>query len=572
MKVFPVLLDARPAYLETGGSDASLLLAPIGAGTLLCELHARLPLSLGDTIAVAPTFTPTAKYAQAVRQSCSLVSQVRPLREYVSTLAGYDLTDSLLLVDPTCFPIKPLDWARITAEIPRQHGGVTHIVSMDANPGGTTERVELDLSGQVHRIQRYYDQHTWVFAHDVVCSIVPLATLITAKCFEFESLRELRQALAARGVPGRDLALGSGALNLRSERALLRLNERAIFTNSDPDAPSGSDPTSTSVSPSARLIGPVVLHAGAIVEAHATIVGPTVIGSGARIGRHATVAQCLVTRDARVRADAVVRHCVVAGDAAPRPEISPAFTTDPEPPLSPMEGFVRPRYLRAKAVVDATLALLGLVVLSPLLALIAVAIKIDSRGPILYGDTRETLDGRPFRCWKFRTMCPGAHSKQRELLDANQVDGPQFKMHKDPRITRIGRYLRKSNFDEFPQLINVLRGEMSLVGPRPSPFRENQICVPWREARLSVRPGITGLWQVCREDRETAGDFHQWIFYDLLYVQHMSPLMDIKILVATSLTVAGFDRVPLSWIIPSVSQTRVPTRVDPALSDSAQRA
>jgi hypothetical protein len=113
----------------------------------------------------------------------------------------------------------------------------------------------------------------------------------------------------------------------------------------------------------------------------------------------------------------------------------------------------------------------------------------------------------------------------------------------------VGRLLTKTNLDELPQFWNVLVGEMSLVGPRPSPFRENQLCVPWREARLSVRPGITGLWQVCRHDRHK-GDFHQWIYYDLLYVQNQSLWLDVKILVATVLSLARGGHIPLSWLIP----------------------
>ena len=102
--------------------------------------------------------------------------------------------------------------------------------------------------------------------------------------------------------------------------------------------------------------------------------------------------------------------------------------------------------------------------------------------------------------------------------------------------------------DEIPQLVNVLLGDMSLVGPRPSPFHENQVCVPWRQARLSVRPGITGLWQICRRDR-ASGDFHQWIEYDLLYVQHMSMLLDLKVLAATCLTLGGKIEVPISSML-----------------------
>jgi lipopolysaccharide/colanic/teichoic acid biosynthesis glycosyltransferase len=116
-------------------------------------------------------------------------------------------------------------------------------------------------------------------------------------------------------------------------------------------------------------------------------------------------------------------------------------------------------------------------------------------------------------------------------------------------VTRVGRVLRTLNLDEIPQLFNVLLGQMSLVGPRPSPFRENQVCVPWREARLSVRPGITGFWQVCRHNR-SAGDFHQWIEYDLLYVQHLSFWLDLKILLATFLTLGGKAmHIPASWLV-----------------------
>jgi len=207
-------------------------------------------------------------------------------------------------------------------------------------------------------------------------------------------------------------------------------------------------------------------------------------------------------------------------------------------------------YANLKPVLEGALAILGLVLLSPLLLLIAILIKLESRGPVLYGHKREGKDGRVFRCWKFRTMFEGADARERELRARSHVDGPQFKIHGDPRITRIGRWLRPTSLDELPQLLNVSVGEMSLVGPRPSPFRENQLCVPWREGRLSVRPGITGLWQVCRHER-ASGDFHQWIQYDLLYVRHSSFTLDLKILMATIVTRGGQSHVPLSWLLSS---------------------
>jgi lipopolysaccharide/colanic/teichoic acid biosynthesis glycosyltransferase len=205
---------------------------------------------------------------------------------------------------------------------------------------------------------------------------------------------------------------------------------------------------------------------------------------------------------------------------------------------------------RLKICVDALVAAGLLVLLSPVMVVAAILVKMTSKGPVFFGDEREGKGGQVFRCYKFRTMREGAAALQRELYVGNQVDGPQFKLDHDPRITPVGRIFRATNVDELPQLFNVLMGQMSLVGPRPSPFRENQVCVPWREARLSVRPGMTGLWQVCRRDR-SAGDFHQWIHYDMMYVRHFSLLVDLKILVATVLTILAKRPVPLTWIIPT---------------------
>ncbi len=205
--------------------------------------------------------------------------------------------------------------------------------------------------------------------------------------------------------------------------------------------------------------------------------------------------------------------------------------------------------LGAKRTLDVALSLTGLLVLWPLFAVVAALVKLTSPGPVFFIHRREGMGGDEFGCLKFRTMVDDAHVRQRELYEQNQVDGPQFKIGDDPRVTRLGRWLRHTNIDELPQLLNVLAGQMSLVGPRPSPFRENQICVPWRLARLSVRPGITGLWQICRDERDE-GDFHQWIYYDIAYVKHASLWLDLKILFYTFVTVVGGRRVPLSRLLP----------------------
>lgn len=190
-------------------------------------------------------------------------------------------------------------------------------------------------------------------------------------------------------------------------------------------------------------------------------------------------------------------------------------------------------YTSAKRVVDFTAAALGLLLLSPLLLLIALSVKVTSPGPVLFGHKRQGLRGREFRCWKFRSMRSDADQLQSSLRAQNEVDGPQFKMTHDPRITPLGALLRKTNLDELPQLINVLLGSMSLVGPRPSPDAENQYCPAWRKARLSVQPGITGLWQVFRNRRESASDFQEWIYYDVEYARHRCMGLDFFILLCT---------------------------------------
>jgi lipopolysaccharide/colanic/teichoic acid biosynthesis glycosyltransferase len=240
----------------------------------------------------------------------------------------------------------------------------------------------------------------------------------------------------------------------------------------------------------------------------------------------------------------------LAGRGVP-PNTEPVarFGVEPyERPAGVLEEAPNRRYLACKRAFDATVAAVGLIVLSPLFALVGLLVWLESEGPLFYSDEREGAGGRSFRCLKFRTMRKGTNERQHELKNRNHADGPHFKVTSDPRITTLGRFLRATNVDEVPQLVNVLLGDMSLVGPRPSPFHENQVCVPWRQARLSVRPGITGLWQICRRDR-ASGDFHQWIEYDLLYVQRMSMLLDLKVLAATCLTLGGKIEVPISSML-----------------------
>lgn len=201
----------------------------------------------------------------------------------------------------------------------------------------------------------------------------------------------------------------------------------------------------------------------------------------------------------------------------------------------------KPRRLKAssptgKRAFDIVAAVVGLAFSLPIYPFILLAIWLEDGRPFFFGHRRETSGGREFWCWKLRSMRRDADRIKTELQSENEVDGPQFFMENDPRLTRVGRYLRKSKLDELPQFFNVLMGHMSFVGPRPSPFVENQYCPTWRETRLSVRPGITGLWQLKRT-REAGCDFQEWIKYDIEYVENVSWRLDLWILWNTILKI-----------------------------------
>jgi lipopolysaccharide/colanic/teichoic acid biosynthesis glycosyltransferase len=188
-------------------------------------------------------------------------------------------------------------------------------------------------------------------------------------------------------------------------------------------------------------------------------------------------------------------------------------------------------YLSAKRCLDASLAALGLLALLPLFPLLALAIRIDSKGPVLFSQTRVGQGGREFRCWKLRSMYVDAEARKQELIEQNEMaGGVTFKMKRDPRITRIGRFIRKASIDEFPQLWNVLIGDMSLVGPRPAVPGEVAKYTPYERGRLAVKPGITCLWQVSgRSDLP----FEQQVALDIDYARRRSIGLDIDILLRT---------------------------------------
>ena len=193
---------------------------------------------------------------------------------------------------------------------------------------------------------------------------------------------------------------------------------------------------------------------------------------------------------------------------------------------------LRPRvYELAKRVVDVGLSSTALLALAPVLAAAAIAVRLDSPGPVLFSQSRVGEGGRTFRCWKFRSMRPDAEQRKSELMARNEItDGPTFKIGNDPRITRIGRFLRKSSIDELPQLWNVLSGDMSLVGPRPAVPSEVAQYTPEQRGRLAVKPGITCLWQV---SGRSSLPFTEQVRLDLQYIAGRSLAKDLAILLRT---------------------------------------
>ena len=191
------------------------------------------------------------------------------------------------------------------------------------------------------------------------------------------------------------------------------------------------------------------------------------------------------------------------------------------------EGFYRRYGKRALDVVGAAIAL---VLSAPVMLLAALAIKIETHGPVLYRSTRVGRGGKPFTFYKLRSMVNGADRHRHHLSHLNECDGPVFKISRDPRVTVVGRFLRTTSLDELPQLWNVLRGEMSLVGPRPPIPDEVSHYQPWQMRRLDVRPGLTCLWQISGRSRI---GFEEWMRLDLEYIQRRSFRLDFRILLRT---------------------------------------
>jgi lipopolysaccharide/colanic/teichoic acid biosynthesis glycosyltransferase len=383
---------------------------------------------------------------------------------------------------------------------------------VDRSEAGYHERVVSAPDGSFVRVHRYYPRRARTAARAVITADARVARAWAALTPGSERWRDIPRATdrSQRGAAVCDARL----FDLTGARAREELLRTLVREWREPGRvipgvyqlkPGVWTHELSGPPPDTRLVGPLWLGAGIAPGGPGPVIGPAVI------------------------ADEV--ECPAPGPVDWEALRLPAF------PLTPRVRAPLSRRLSKRAF-DVVFALGAMLATLPIYPLVMLAIYLEDGRPFFFAHKRQTLGGRDFPCWKFRTMVKNAEQLKAQLVAQNACDGPQFFIARDPRLLRCGRLLRRLQIDELPQFWNVLLGHMSVVGPRPSPDRENQFCPAWREARLSVRPGITGLWQV-RRTRLPETDFQEWIRYDLEYVQHQSWRMDLWIIFETVRRIVG---------------------------------
>lgn len=193
-------------------------------------------------------------------------------------------------------------------------------------------------------------------------------------------------------------------------------------------------------------------------------------------------------------------------------------------------------YFFIKRIIDLVFSILGIILLSPIMLITAIAIKIESKGPVIFSQIRVGKDGKHFKMYKFRSMVQNAEELKEKLLSQNEMSGPMFKMKEDPRITKVGKFIRKTSIDELPQLFNVIKGDMSLVGPRPNLPKEVAQFSEYHKLKLKAKPGLTCYWQVM--GRSSIG-FEEWMELDIKYIRERSIWLDLKLIFRTFFVLFG---------------------------------
>jgi lipopolysaccharide/colanic/teichoic acid biosynthesis glycosyltransferase len=425
----------------------------------------------------------------------------------------------------------------------------TDVVAIRVSPElrAHQERVRLTPEGELVGCRRLYRD---VAEPAPIPADWPHHLFVKASCAEkilgAAATRDFGEVLAtcrACGLKIRSFAIAGMEIDLASSQGLLALAKWMLSLTPPSrtvssllyDRSAGRAELLAEVSAEARLAGPVLMGKGVRVEAGAVVVGPTVLCEHSTIGPDSLVDASIVGPGIAVdRGRGLAGSCELSPQASKPEARGPADVSFARHATGIRRGsefrtWPKFSYARCfKRIADFIAAIIVLALFAPIIPFIALAVRISSPGPVFYKDRRQGLHGRPFHCIKFRTMRVGAAEIQDKLRFVSEVDGPQFKINDDPRISSVGHFLRETSIDEIPQFFNVLVGQMSVVGPRPSPEAENTQCPSWRDARLSVRPGITGLWQVSRT-RRPYKDFQEWIYYDTKYVSGLSLRNDLQI-------------------------------------------
>ncbi|MEW6658367.1 MAG: sugar transferase [Thermodesulfobacteriota bacterium] len=435
----------------------------------------------------------------------------------------------------------------------QQHQAMATVGSIKIEPEPwEMERVELDKDQKVkiiHRIHPFQERRSnlrpaglFLFASGVL-DLIPPDSYFDLKEQIFPVLYHLQATAVAWEIPGYCQTIDSLDDYFQVNRDIIL--KRVVFegVKGFPDDFAAANPV-PGINPSATRLPPYSIGPGARIGEGVLILGPAVIGPDCEIKAGAVINNSVLLGNAMIGPLARVDHCLVGENAvigggadlrdqtivaAPGPASRKNYlgvtfgNVEWRVPTSPF-------YLIAKRVFDLVAAALLLVLFSPMMLVAALAIKLDSPGPVFFRQIRAGRKGKDFIMFKFRSMVSDAEDLKRELHAFNEVDGPMFKIMADPRITRVGKFLRDTNLDEIPQLWNVLKGDMSLVGPRPLSMEEMRFNPKWRDCRLAVLPGVTGLWQAKAHDKVF---FNEWIRYDLEYVHHCSLWLDLKIIFLT---------------------------------------
>jgi len=412
------------------------------------------------------------------------------------------------------------------------------VLAVNARPELMSERekMRITIDGNIAGFRRLYSDAAEFTApadewpHHLFVKAHVFKKLLT-DCLLPESFSALIEKCRSNTLILRAVNVGGNVLDLNTENGMLVFCKTVLAATKKSKLKIQKP---NNISEDSRLVGKVLLGKNVQIGPNVIVVGPAIIGKNVQIEEGATINSSIIGPEVRVPQNQVVNNAIVQNTPAHLTRSSryqsAGLGYDTHSLLS-MTYRQWPRFSYArclKRIADCIFAGFVIILFAPLIPFIALAIKLSSPGPVFFIDKRQGLHGKEFNCLKFRTMVAGAEAIQEKLRFVSQVDGPQFKIVNDPRISAVGRFLRDTYIDEIPQFLNVLLGQMSVVGPRPSPEPENTLCPHWREARLSVRPGITGLWQVLRT-RVPTKDFQEWIRYDTEYVRNLSLRMDLWI-------------------------------------------